>query len=156
MTFGTKFWDDLEIGIRYETMGRTVTEADLVSYYGCSGELGQLFMNAEYAVQHGPFKKRIVPGLLPVNMAMGLYGLLGWSRDIPVVLRGIEQIRFISPVGIDDTIYSSVEVIDKQLFRHGDRGIVTPLHSVVDQTGQPKVEITTRWQMPLRNPVSRE
>jgi acyl dehydratase len=156
MAASTKYWDDLEVGSRYETMGRTVTEADLVNYYSCSGELGPLFMNAEYAVEHGPFRKRIVPGLLPVNMAMGLYGLLGWARDIPVILRGIDQIRFIAPVGIGDTISSTVEVFDKQIFRHGDRGIVTLLHAVVDQTGQPKVEFTTRWQMPLRNPVSSE
>ena len=152
----TKYWDDLAIGARYETMGQTITETDLVNYYCFAGEFGQLFMNADYATKHGPFQKRIVPGLLTVNIAMGLYGLLGWARDIPVVMRGIDQIRFIAPVSPSDTIYTAVEVVDKQLFRHGERGIVTLVHSVTNQTGQPVVEFTTRWQMPLRNPISPE
>lgn len=154
MADSTKYFDDLEIGERFETMGRTVTETDLVNYYCFSGELGQLFMNAEYAVEHGPFGKRIVPGLLTVNVAMGLFGLLGWSRDIPVIFRAVDRIRFIAPVEVNDTVYSTIEVVEKTLFRHGDRGVVALLHTVHDSTLRPYVEFTTQWQMPLRNPVS--
>ena len=156
MAGSTKYWDDLQVGDRFETMGRTVTETDLVNYIGLSGELGQLFMNAEYAVRDGPFKKRIIPGMLTVTLALGLHTLLGWSRDISVVFRSVDQIRFISPVGLDETIYSTVEVLEKTLFRGGDRGIVALLHTVHDSTLRPYVELTTRWQMPLRNPVHPE
>ncbi|HEX2171328.1 MAG TPA: MaoC/PaaZ C-terminal domain-containing protein [Dehalococcoidia bacterium] len=152
MAASTKYWDDLEIGDRFETMGRTVTETDLVNYLALSAEGGQLFSNADYAVEHGPFKKRIVPGLLTVTLALGLHGLLGWSRDIQVIFRAVDQIRFIAPVGLNDTIYSTVEVVEKVLFRHGDRGIVALLHTVHDSTLRPYVEFTTRWQMPLREP----
>lgn len=148
------YWDDLQIGDRFATLGRTVTETDLVNYAGLTADAGELFVNAEYAVEHGPFKKRIIPGLLTVTLALGLHALLGWSRGIPVVFRSVDGIRFIAPVALNDTIYSTIEVVDKVLFRHGDRGIVALLHTVHDSGARPYVEFTTRWQMPLRTPVA--
>lgn len=151
----TRYWDDFAIGDRHETMGRTVTETDLVNYYCSSGDMGQLFSNVEYAIERGPFGKRIVPGLLTVHIAMGLMGQLGWSRDIPVIFRQVDLIRFISPVAVNDTVYSTIEVTDKVLFRGGDRGIVVLQHTVHDREARPCVEFTTRWQMPLRTPIAR-
>ena len=37
-TLGLGFcWNDVEIGYRFKTIGRTITEADIVNFIGCTG-----------------------------------------------------------------------------------------------------------------------
>ena len=37
------YWDDLEVGERFKTLNRTVTEADIVNFIGVTGMVETLF-----------------------------------------------------------------------------------------------------------------
>ena len=41
-------WEELPVGRKFKTVGRTVTEADLVNFISCTGMLEVLFTNVEF------------------------------------------------------------------------------------------------------------
>ncbi len=42
-------YDDLEVGLRWTSAARTVTEADVVAFAGVSGDFNPIHVDAEYA-----------------------------------------------------------------------------------------------------------
>jgi 3-hydroxybutyryl-CoA dehydratase len=41
------YWQDIEVGQRFRTFRRTVTESDLVSFIGTTGMLEAIFLEAD-------------------------------------------------------------------------------------------------------------
>lgn len=70
---------DLRVGEGGITMGRTLTETDIVNFAGLTGDYNPLYVDAHYA-KSGPFGERIVPGLLVFDAAFGF-----WMRDSDVM-----------------------------------------------------------------------
>ncbi len=73
---GTKlYFDDLTVGDQFKTVARTMTEADIVSFAGLSGDFNALHTDGEFAVTtaHG---QRIAHGLLVLAIAEGGGGQL--------------------------------------------------------------------------------
>ena len=64
-TLGLGFcWNDVEVGYRFKTIGRTLTEADIVNFVGCTGMVEVLFTNLEYGAAHAPDYGRVAPAAL--------------------------------------------------------------------------------------------
>ena len=57
------FFDEFEIGASYTTTARTVTEADIVSFAGVSGDFNPLHTDETFAA-NTPFGTRIAHGML--------------------------------------------------------------------------------------------
>ena len=55
------YWNDLAVGREFRTIGRTITEADIVNFIGCTGMLEVLFTDMEYLREHSPMPGR--PGI---------------------------------------------------------------------------------------------
>ena len=66
------YFEDFEIGVKLRTAGRTITEADIVTFAGLSGDFNQIHTNAEYAASD-TFGKRVAHGLLVQSIACLLY-----------------------------------------------------------------------------------
>lgn len=43
------FFDDLEVGQEWESLGRTVTQTDIVNFAGLSGDFNPIHMDHEFA-----------------------------------------------------------------------------------------------------------
>lgn len=65
------YFEDFEVGQRFVTPGRTVTEADVVNFAGVSGDYNPIHTDAEFA-KSTPFGQRIAHGLLVLAMLTGL------------------------------------------------------------------------------------
>ena len=52
------------MGYEWKTIGRTITEADLVDFIGCTGMVEVRFTDFEYAKAHTPRRGRAVPAPL--------------------------------------------------------------------------------------------
>ena len=76
------YFDDLEVGQTFESAGRTITNHDVMTFAGLSGDNNELHTNDEYA-RNSPFGQRIAHGLLVVAITTGLTS--GWvcSRSAP-------------------------------------------------------------------------
>ncbi|ARM74694.1 MaoC family dehydratase [Acidianus manzaensis] len=108
------YFEDFQIGQKWETKGRTVTEADVVLFTGLTGALNPLFLDEEYG-KKTRFGSRILPGLLTASFAVGLAYQLSTDPfgEGFVALTKVE-IEAKKAVKIGDTLKVIVEVADKK------------------------------------------
>jgi acyl dehydratase len=104
------FYEDLQAGDRWTSRGRTITESDVVSFAGLTGDFDPLHVDHEFAKQT-PFGKPIAHGLL------GLSFLAGLASQCPAVrtlaFSSLRDWQFVAPVYIGDTVHAVTEVVDK-------------------------------------------
>ena len=65
-------FDQHEIGAVFRTLGRTVSETDIVSFVNLCGFTEPLFMDMEYVARESLFKRRAAPGALTFALSEGL------------------------------------------------------------------------------------
>jgi acyl dehydratase len=94
-------FDGLELGGRFRSPGRTITETDLVSFATLTGDFHPLHTDAEWAAE-SEFNGRIAHGMLLLSYCVGLVPL---DPEHVLALRGFERIAFKRPVRIGDTIH---------------------------------------------------
>ena len=109
------YYEEFEVGDSVESVGRTITEADIVSFASLSGDWNLIHTNAEYCkAQH--FGQRIAHGLLVLSVASGLAVRLGFMEDTVVAFMGLDW-QFRKPVFIGDTVRIRVTVKSKEIKR---------------------------------------
>jgi acyl dehydratase len=134
------FFEDLDVGGGFHTMGRTITQADLTSFVALVGMYEEMFINEGVARDSSVFGGRVVPGLMVHAFAEGLLTLTGALRGTGMALLS-SQTRIFAPTFVGDTITVEVKVLEKRLTSKADRGIVTTENVVRNQDGQAVMEI---------------
>ena len=77
LTASGLFFEDFQVGQKVNSAGRTVTEHDIATFAGLSGDFNQIHTDAEFA-RVGMFGERIAHGLLILSVASGLAWQLGF------------------------------------------------------------------------------
>jgi acyl dehydratase len=146
------YWDDHKIGATYQTLGRTVSETDIVNFVNAVGLIEPLFMDMEYVKTQSVFGSRAAPGTLTFALSEGLVIQTGLIHGVAMAWLGGE-VKVVAPVLAGDTIRVEVEVADKRETKKPDRGIVTYRHRVFNQRGETVMELTLQ-RMIRRKPAS--
>jgi len=129
------YFDDLGIGDRFVTRGRTVTEADIVMFAGMSGDSHPLHVDASFA-ERGPFGARIAHGLLTLSLASGLESALMSTADTKILaFAGLDRVRLLKPVFIGDTIHLE-GAIAEMAEKDTARGLVTIHQEIKNQRAE--------------------
>ena len=126
--------DDYQIGEKLITPGRTVTESDIVSFAGLSGDFHSLHTDSVYAAKT-QFGERIAHGMLVLSIGTALPYRLGPNYFLPhsfIAFYGMENIRFTAPVKIGDTIRFEGEVTGID-FKDEKRGVLTWTCRILNQ-----------------------
>ncbi|WDN89939.1 hypothetical protein BuS5_02909 [Desulfosarcina sp. BuS5] len=131
-----KYFEDLQLGDQDQTVGRTITEADIVNFAGLSGDFNPIHMDQAFA-EKTFFKKRIAHGILVFSVASGLFTQSEMNTFMKKSVIALMEIKwkFLKPVFIGDTIHLEVEIIEKKETSKPDRGIVILKRTVVNQKG---------------------
>jgi oxepin-CoA hydrolase/3-oxo-5,6-dehydrosuberyl-CoA semialdehyde dehydrogenase len=96
-----RWFEDLEVGHSLLTHRRTVSEADIVNFGGVSGDYFYMHFD-EIAAKDTQFGKRIAHGYFVLSAAAGLFVS---PAPGPVLANyGLDNLRFVAPVAIGDTI----------------------------------------------------
>ena len=136
-------FDELALGDRFATRGRTITEADVVAFATLSGDLHPQHVDAAWAAE-SPFGERIAHGMLVLSYAIGLLPL---DPERVVALRRVRDAVFKRPVRFGDTIHveGRVETLDAV---DGEVGVVGWQWSVVNQEGRAvaRVSVDVLWR----------
>ena len=135
MPFTTQhlYCDDVEVGQQWESLGRTITEADVVQFAGLSGDFNPVHMDHEFA-RSTPFRRPIAHGLLVFSVASGLGVSCPPMRTLAVL--EIREWHFREPVFFGDTVRVQGEVAHKEVRARGRRGEITWRRRIVNQEGK--------------------
>lgn len=103
-----RWFEDYEVGERRVTLGRTITETDIVVHAGQTGDFFPHHMDAEWCATQ-PFGQRIAHGTLVMSIAVGMT-----AGDInpQAMSYGYDAVRFIRSVVIGDTITVTAEITE--------------------------------------------
>jgi acyl dehydratase len=148
------YFEDFSVGQSMVTMGRTITETDLVNFVTLGGIFEEVFINAEYAKKSSLFSGRVVPGLLILVVAEGLYVQTGRTHKGRAFL-GLDAVRISTPVICGDTIRVRL-VVDsvRSSESRPDTGVLTLSHEVINQSDVRIMTYVTSRLMQRRAPES--
>jgi len=143
-------FDEFEIGDCYKSQGRTVTEADVVTFAGLSGDFNPLHTNAEFG-KATPFGERIAHGMLIMAMATGMANWTGIFEGTTLAL--MEQvIRYKGAVKFGDTVHLELEVLEKKPTSKPGRGVVRFAARVRNQRDE--VVVDGEWTLLMKRKES--
>jgi acyl dehydratase len=126
------YFQDVEVGFRFETPRRTVTEADLVNFAGVSGDFNPLHSDKLFAEQ-SLYGERIAQGTLVLSIVTGLRQRAGLFDGTLMGFLEIRRWRFLVPVRIGDTIRVVNEITELRETSKPDRGIMVQRVDVLNQ-----------------------
>lgn len=142
-------FEDLPAGREFKTIGRTITECDLVSYINCLGLLEVLFTDAEFREKESDIKGRIVPGMLVHGIAEGLL-IQAMMQHTAFALLEL-NVKIEHPVFVGDTVHVEVKIDEARLSRsRPGRGIVRSTNRIVNQHGTTVITYTPVRMMKCR------
>jgi len=105
-------FEDLFVGMRFRSPGRTITDADLVGFAGLTGDYSELHTSDIYAAS-SQFGRRVAHGMLGLAYAHGLmWARTGELRETAVAFLGIDGWKFVGPIFVGDTIFVDYELAE--------------------------------------------
>jgi len=116
------FYEDVPVGLSFDTEGIAITESHVVQFAGLSGDFFALHMDDEFARALG-FQGRVAHGLLGLILLDGLKNRA--SHRFQAIASLSWQWNFRRPLYPGDRIYGRLRVAEKRLTQRGDRGILT-------------------------------
>ena len=128
------YYEDIELGQKLVTRGRTITEADIVAFAGLTGDYNPMHTDAEY-MKGSAFGQRIAHGMLTLSYAVGQAYQLGFMERTVIAFRGLEM-KFSLPVFIGDTLHVELVVLEKKEARRLGGGTVTLEVKIINQAGK--------------------
>lgn len=105
-----KYYEDYEIGEKQVTSSRTMTEADIRLFIGCSDNTHPVHVDEEYCKRHPAIKGCIVHGVLTLGVADGFMAReIGQAKCPPYIT------DMISPGYISRCIRVTVSIVRQKL-----------------------------------------
>ncbi|GAA0498013.1 MaoC/PaaZ C-terminal domain-containing protein [Pigmentiphaga sp. GD03639] len=124
----TQPFDELSLGQRRRSGGRTMTETDVVNFCGLTGNWLAIHADAEFS-KRSLYGQRVVQGGL---VFVVVNALLGFDSSVVEAFYGVDKLRFLKPTFIGDTLHAESEIIN--LRDKGERhGIATTKLVAVNQ-----------------------
>jgi 3-hydroxybutyryl-CoA dehydratase len=122
---------DMNIGDSAE-FSKTVTESDIITFAGLTGDFNPVHINVEYAKQ-SIFKERIAHGMLSAGF---ISTVLGTELPGPNSIYLGQDLKFTAPVKIGDTITARATIMEKR----EDKRILKLATVVTNQHGETVID----------------
>ncbi len=130
---GEMFFEDYEVGSQRETVGRTITEADVVLHAGQTGDFYPHHMDSEWCKTQ-PFKQRMAHGTLIFSVGVGMTAGVINPRAMSY---GYDRLRFVRPVFLNDTIHVRITIKEARPdAKRPAHGIVVEALEVINQRNE--------------------
>lgn len=139
-------FDQFQLGQTFETMSRTVTEADIVHFAGLSGDFNPLHTDEEH-MKSSPFGGRIAHGMLLASIGTGLANQLGIFEGTTIAVMQI-TLKFTGAVRPGDTVRLKLTCKEKKESSKGDRGTATFTSELFNQRDEKVID--SEWVVLLK------
>ncbi len=128
-----RFFEDYAVGTVRHSLGRTITEADIVAHAGQTGDFFPHHMDAVWCATQ-PFGRRMAHGTLVFSVGIGM---TAGEINPRAMSYGYDRLRFIRPVFINDTISVTATITEKRDHpRRAGFGIIVEAIAVANQNAE--------------------
>lgn len=141
-----RYYDELAVGDCATYGGVTVSEAHVVGFAGLVGDHYPLHVDEEFA-KTTRFGRRIAHGFLVLSACSGMFPM---KPGVVVAFYGMDDVRFLAPTFLGDTIHCRQEVIAKRDKAEG--GVVSVRTAIVNQRDE-TVCVATLHILSARRPT---
>jgi acyl dehydratase len=143
-----RFFEDFAVGDRFESPGKTLTDAHFMFFAGMTGDAHPLHYDDEYA-KRTRFGRRLTHGLLLTSLTA-----VGASTLSPLIEGSIvafleQTTRFLGPAFIGDTVKPEHEIIALDPKRSA--GLLTLRVTLTNQRGELILEGQHKYLVAYRN-----
>jgi acyl dehydratase len=148
-----RYFEDFRVDQEFESPNRTITDADQMNYAGLSGNFASIHVDEEM-MKESQFGGRLVYGFLIMSVMEGLRMQSDLGRDLEenvVAFYGVDDVRFLTPVNVGDTITNNMTIAEKEE-RDEETGLLSIKEEGVDQNGETAVVMTTKHIVKRRPP----
>ena len=104
-----RYLHQFEVGMRFNTHGRTITEADVINFAGLTGDFNPIHTDDLYATA-SPYGGRIAHGPMAIGIAFGLLSRLDLFDGTVIALHSVTW-SFQAPVRPGDTVHLVAQVL---------------------------------------------
>jgi acyl dehydratase len=144
-------YEDLIVGTSTEIGRHTFTREEIVEFAGKFDP--QPFHLDEAAAEQSPFRGLVASGWHTCSVMMGMLVRNAFAGSTSMGSPGIDEIRWLKPVRVGDTITMMNVVLDKRVSESKpDRGIVSTRWEGFNQHGDMVITVSSKGLFGLRNP----
>jgi len=129
------YFEEFQPGMQIVTVGRTITEADIVHFAGLSGDFNQMHVDDAYS-KTTSFGQRVAHGLLVTSIVSGLAVQTGVMEGTVIAFREIAEWKFARAVFIGDTVHAVLTVGETKALRRIGGGAVSISVDVFNQNDE--------------------
>lgn len=137
-------FEDFEVGDRFETGGRTATEADIRMFVGATGSTDPIHVDHDYAEAHPLVEDVVCHGTLTLAITDGLLADEIAQEAALAMNYGHDGVRYPGPVYPGDTLAATAEVIETRE-KGGGWGVVVTDVEVTNGDGETVLVETHRF-----------
>lgn len=123
------YWQDLEVGQKFKTFKRTITETDIVNFISVTGMLETIFIDKTFNA--GAIKGRPVPGALTYSIIEGML-MQTMVQGTGLALLEVHK-KMLAPVVAGDTIWAELEVTKVRPTSKLNRAVVSTHINIKNQ-----------------------
>lgn len=144
--------EDLPVGRQFKTVGRTITESDIVNFINTTGMVEVLFTNLEFLKNESAIKGRVAPGALVFGLSEGLLTQATMQGTGFAFLEMDFKVE--GPTFAGDTIHVECEVIESRRSQSKPQyGLVRTRNRVIKQDGKHVLTYTPLRMVKARSAV---
>ncbi|MFM0478534.1 MaoC family dehydratase [Paraburkholderia strydomiana] len=144
-------YEDMTVGSTTEIGKHTFTRDEIVEFAEKFDP--QPFHLNEAAAEKSPFRGLVASGWHTCSVMMGMLVRNVLADSTSMGSPGIDEIRWLKPVRVGDTITMTNSVLDKRISESKpDRGIVSTQWAGINQHGETVVTVRSKGMFGLRNP----
>ncbi|MGB3447694.1 MAG: MaoC/PaaZ C-terminal domain-containing protein [Xanthobacteraceae bacterium] len=140
-----RLFGEFIVGQRFETPSRTITEADIGTFAGLTGDYNPVHTDEVFAAATG-FGGRIAHGPMGIGIAFGLASRLDLIDGTVVALLGVTW-DFKAPMRPGSTIRALIEVVETRNVSNPTHGLLGLSITLVDEADKPLQEGSARLLM---------
>ena len=134
-------YEDMPVGRQFQTIGRTITEPDIVNFISTTGLLEVMFTDMEFQKERAELNGRLAPGWLALTICEGLLVQATMQHTALAFMNMEFEVK--KPVFAGDTIHVEVEVIESRRSKsRPERGLVRTRNNIVNQRGEVVITYT--------------
>ena len=118
------YFEEFSVGQKFVTEKRTITEDDIMTFAALTGDNNRIHTDPEFS-KTTMFGRQVAHGLLGLSIASGLAWQTGILDGTVMAFREVNEWKFVKPVFIGDTIYTTLEAKEVKALPRIGGGSVT-------------------------------